>query len=83
MTDLIYALDDPEGTLYVLCRDGRYVASCEWPGPLELAYPEARRAGTLASGREAIVDPQWVTGKLYDALVDRVRAQVRNPPNGG
>ncbi len=83
LADLIYAIDDPDGTLYVLCRNGRYVDSCDWPGPLEDAYPEARRAGTLASGRELIVDPQWVTGNLYDELVSRVREKVGNPPNGG
>lgn len=55
--DKIYAVDEPGGTFYVLCRKGHFVASCAWPQPLEQAYPDAIRAGTLGSSAERFALP--------------------------
>lgn len=84
---LIYAVDHPDGTYYVLCRHGHIVASHDWPQPFEAAYPEARRAGTLGSGRDVLPKGEpasYVTQEaLYDELVERLKEIQRNPPNGG
>lgn len=95
--DLIYTIDELDGTIYVLCRNGHAVASSPWPQPLEAAYPEARRAGTMGStepwhishpgpdsdqyGNLHVHDADG--GKqMYDELLARVRDVKSNHPNG-
>lgn len=84
---LIFAVDDPDGTYYVLCRHGHMVAAADWPHPLEAAYPDARRGGTIGSGRDLIPSGEpalYVTRQaLYDELVERLKATKGNTPFGG
>lgn len=79
MSDLIYSVDEPDGTFYVLIRNGHTVAACHWPHPLELAYPDARRAGTLGCENMSNVvadageDCERTRTALYSDLAERLK----------
>lgn len=78
MSELIYAVDEPDSTFYVLSRRGHFVAAADWPHPLQKAYPEARFAGTLGSESLRTIIPAEPPSEyhnrasLYQALLERL-----------
>lgn len=75
MTELIYALDDSDSTIYILVRDGDIAGAAHWPQPLRAAYPEARFAGTLG-GELALSSGEHRFNGIHSALADDLRARV-------
>lgn len=82
MSELIYAVDEPDSTFYVLSRRGHFVAAADWPHPLQKAYPDAVFAGTLGSESLRTIIPAVPPSDyhnradLYQALLDRLPSET-------